>query len=86
MHLFKRFVLNHANGEIKILNQRKELVCGCKKRLNQITVPHPIIPLNTQISNEYDKTNREINNQQTIRPMPHMFYHISFLYQNVETE
>ena len=36
--------------------------------------------------NEFDKTNREINKQQTIRPIPHIFYHISFLYQNVETE
>jgi len=24
------FILNHANGEIKMLNQRNELICGCK--------------------------------------------------------
>jgi len=51
-------MLNHANGEIKMLNQRNELICGCKKRLNQFTAPHPIIQLNSQMSNEFDKTNR----------------------------
>ena len=31
------------------------------------------MPLNSQMSNEYDKTNREINKQQTISPQKELF-------------
>ena len=47
-------------------------VVANKGKINLRTTP--IIQLNSQMSNEFDKTNREINKQQTIRPDCRMYF------------